>query len=115
MECQRSSPYCPGVLKGDYARVIELLEQEEVSKEYPILVMLANSSIELKLYPRALEYLERIRKYGDNAEINQLLAATYLSMGNRDKAMVFYERARQLKKEPQEQEKENKNKENNHE
>lgn len=101
--------------KGDYTRVIELLEREEVSKEYPILVMLANSSIELKLYSRALEYLEKIRKYGDNVEINQLLAATYLSMGNRDKAMVFYERARQLKKEPQEQEKENKDKENNHE
>ncbi len=99
--------------KGDYAKVIELLEREEVKKEYPTLVMLANSSIELKLYPRALEYLEKVRKYGDNVEINQLLAATYLSMGNRDKAVVFYERARKLKKQSQEQE--DKNKENNHE
>jgi len=104
--------------KGDYARVLELLEKEEVKKEYAILVMLANSAIELKMYPRALEYLEKIRKYGDSVEINQLLAATYISMGNREKAMVFYERARKLKKQLQEQEKqenENKNKEKNHE
>jgi GWxTD domain-containing protein len=104
--------------KGDYARVLELLEKEEVKKEYPILVMLANSAIELKMYPRALEYLEKIRKYGDSVEINHLLAATYISMGKRDKAMVFYERARKLKKQLQEQEKqenENKNKEKNHE
>ncbi|UCH93912.1 MAG: GWxTD domain-containing protein [Candidatus Aminicenantes bacterium] len=104
--------------KGDYARVLELLEREEVKKEYPILVMLANSAIELKLYPRALEYLGKIREYGDTVEINQLVAATYISMGNRDKAMVYYERARQLKnksQEPQEQEKQDKNKENNHE
>jgi GWxTD domain-containing protein len=104
--------------KGDYAKVLELLEREEVKKEYPILVMLANSAIELKMYPRALEYLEKIRKYGDSVEINHLLAATYISMGNRDKAMVFYERARKLKKQSQEQEKqenENKNKEKNHE
>jgi GWxTD domain-containing protein len=104
--------------KGDYARVLELLEKGEVKKEYPILVMLANSAIELKMYPRALEYLEKIRQYGDSVEINHLLAATYISMGNRDKAMVFYERARKLKKQLQEQEKkenENKNKEKNHE
>jgi GWxTD domain-containing protein len=104
--------------KGDYARVLELLEKEEVKKEYAILVMLANSAIELKMYPRALEYLEKIRKYGDSVEINHLLAATYISMGNREKAMVFYERARKLKKQLQEQEKqenENKNKEKNHE
>jgi GWxTD domain-containing protein len=104
--------------KGNYAKVFELLEREEVKKEYPILVMLANSAIELKMYSRALEYLEKIRKYGDSIEINHLLAATYLSMGNRDKAMVFYERARKLKKQSQEQEKkenENKNKEKNHE
>lgn len=104
--------------KGDYTRVLELLEREEVKKEYPILVMLANSAIELKMYPRALEYLEKIRRYGDSVEINQLLAATYISMGNRNKAMLFYERARKLKKQLQEQEKkenENKNKEKNHE
>ncbi len=104
--------------RGNYARVLELLERGEVKKEYPILVMLANSAIELKMYPRALEYLEKIRKYGDSVEINHLLAATYISMGNRDKAMVFYERARKLKQQSQEQEKkenENKNKEKNHE
>jgi GWxTD domain-containing protein len=104
--------------KGNYAKVLELLERGEVKKEYPILVMLANSAIELKMYTRALEYLEKIRKYGDSVEINHLLAATYISMGNREKAMVFYERARKLKQQSQEQEKkesENKNKEKNHE
>jgi GWxTD domain-containing protein len=104
--------------KGDFARVLELLEREEIKKEYPVLVMLANSAIELKLYPRALEYLEKVREYGDSVEINHLLAATYISMGSRDKAMVYYERARKLKEQSQEQEKpgnENQNKEKNHE
>jgi tetratricopeptide (TPR) repeat protein len=86
--------------KGDYAGVMALLEKEEVKKEYPILLMLANSSIELKLYPKALEYLEKIRKYGETEEIDHLLAATYLNMGNRDKAMKYYERARTLKNKP---------------
>lgn len=104
-------------LKGDYARVIQLLEREDVKKEYPTLLMLANSSIELKLYPRALKYLQDIRKYGDTIEINQLIASTYLSMGSRDKAMVYYERARKLKSKdiPQKNKDEDKNKENNHE
>jgi hypothetical protein len=84
-------------LKGDYARVIQLLERDEVKKKYPTLLMLANSSIELRQLPRALKYLEEIRKYGDTVEINQLIASTYLSMGNREKAMVFYERAQKLK------------------
>jgi GWxTD domain-containing protein len=104
-------------LEGDYARVIQLLEREEVKKEYPTLLMLANSSIELKLHPRALKYLQEVRKYGDTIEINQLIASTYLSMGNRDKAMVYYERAQKLKnkKIPQKNQDEDKKKENNHE
>jgi GWxTD domain-containing protein len=104
-------------LKGDYARVIQLLEREDVKKEYPTLLMLANSSIELKLHPRALKYLQEVRKYGDTIEINQLIASTYISMGNRDKAMVYYERARKLKNKdiPQKNQDQDKKKENNHE
>jgi tetratricopeptide (TPR) repeat protein len=83
--------------KGDYAKVVELLEKEEVNKEYPVLLMLANSSIELKSYPRALKYLEQLRNYEDTVEINQLLASTYLSMGAREKAETYYKRARDLK------------------
>jgi len=84
-------------LKGDYATVLKLLEPETVKKEYPILQMLANSSIELKDYQRALKYLEQLRKYGDTVELNHLLASTHLSMGDREKAKAFYERARKLK------------------
>jgi len=84
-------------LEGNYSRVIELLEKEDVTKDYPVLLMLANSSIETHAYPRALQYLEKLRAYGDTVEINQLLASTYLCMGNREKAAFFYERSRQLK------------------
>jgi GWxTD domain-containing protein len=84
-------------LKGDYATVLQLLEPENVKKEYPILQMLANSAIDLKDYQRALKYLEQLRKYGDTVELNQLLASTHLSMGDRQKAKEFYERARKLK------------------
>ncbi|MCP5053752.1 MAG: GWxTD domain-containing protein, partial [bacterium] len=87
-------------MKGDYSRVVRLLEGDKVKKEYPVLLLLANSSIELKRYPRALRYLQRIRKYGDTVQINQLLAATYLSMGDNTNAKAYYERARKLKTPP---------------
>jgi GWxTD domain-containing protein len=83
--------------KGDYARTMELLEKDGVKKEYPVLMMLANSAIELKRFPKALQYLQKIREYGDTPEINQLVAATYLSMGDRENAKAYYERARKLK------------------
>jgi GWxTD domain-containing protein len=104
-------------MKGDYAKVVELLEKEEVKKEYPTLLMLANSAIELRDHPRSLKYLEEIRKYGDTPEINQLIASTYLSMGNREKAVAYYERARKLinKNTPQQNENKDQQKENNHE
>ena len=100
--------------KGDYARVMELLEKEEVKKEYPVLLMLANSSIELRLYPKALEYLEKIRKYGETEEIDHLLAATYLNMGDRHNAMKYYERARTLKNSPPEPGEQQKNNDSQH-
>ncbi len=84
--------------KKDYARVIQLLERDEVKKVYATLILLANASIELKVYNRAIEYLEKLRKYGDSVEINQLLAAAYLSIGEQEKAKQYYEKARQLMK-----------------
>jgi GWxTD domain-containing protein len=85
-------------VKKDYARVVELLERENVPKGYATLILLANSSIELKQYGKAVRYLEQIRKYGDSVEINQLLAASYLSLGEQEKAKRYYEYARKLMK-----------------
>ncbi|MCK4944594.1 MAG: tetratricopeptide repeat protein, partial [Candidatus Aminicenantes bacterium] len=83
--------------KKDYSRVMELLERDEVEKVYSTLLLLANSAIELKKYNRAVEYLEKLRKYGDTVKINQLLAATYLCLGKQDKAKIYYEKARKLR------------------
>jgi len=79
--------------------------------------MLANSAIELRQHPRTLKYLEEIRKYGDTPEINQSIASTYLSMGNREKAADYYKRARELINKSTLEQNENKDlkKENNHE
>jgi GWxTD domain-containing protein len=82
--------------KKDYARVMELLEKDEVKKVYATLIMLANSSIELKQYEKALNYLEQLRKYGDSVQVNQLLAATCLSLGRLEKARQYYEHAKKL-------------------
>lgn len=84
--------------KKDYARVMELLERDAVKKVYAALVMLANSAIELKQYEKALQYLEQLRKYGDSVRINQLLAATCLSLGRQEKAKQYYEHAKKLMK-----------------
>lgn len=81
----------------DYTQTIKLLERPEVKKEYPVLLMLANSSIELKHYVAALQYLQKIRQYGDTVEINQLIAATYLNLGDHKNAKTYYERAKKLK------------------
>lgn len=84
--------------KKDYAGVLELLEREEVQKVYATLIMLANSTIELKQYEKALKYLEQLRKYGDSVRINQLLAATCLSLGRQEKAKQYYKHAKKLMK-----------------
>lgn len=84
--------------KKDYARVLELLEKDEVKKVYATLIMLANSTIELKQYEKALDYLEQLRKYGDSVQVNQLLAATCLSLGRQEKARQYYEHAKKLMK-----------------
>jgi tetratricopeptide (TPR) repeat protein len=85
-------------LKKDYARVVELLERFNVPKVYATVIMLANSAIQLKMFDKAVQYLEKLRKYGDTVEVNQLLAATYLSLGQQEKANQYYEHAKELMK-----------------
>jgi len=85
-------------LNHDYSQAIAVLEKEEVEKNYAVLLMLANSTLELKQYKKAVDYLERVRKYNDSAEINYLLAATYLSLGDKDKAKIYYDHIKQLEK-----------------
>ena len=83
-------------LKKDYARVVELLEKDSVEKNYPVLLLLGNSSLELKKLDRAALYFEEVRKFGDTAEANNALGAIYFSLGEKDKAKVYWERAKKL-------------------
>jgi len=84
--------------KKDYEKVVELLEREIVSKDFPVLVLLGNSCLELKKFQKAAEYFEMLRKYGDTVENNRILAAIYYALGQRDKAQVYSERAKNLEK-----------------
>jgi GWxTD domain-containing protein len=83
-------------LHKEYARVVELLEKDSVDKTYPVLLLLGNSSLELKRLDRAALYFEEVRKFGDTAEANNALGAIYYSLGERDKAKVYWERAKKL-------------------
>jgi tetratricopeptide (TPR) repeat protein len=83
-------------LSKDYARVIELLETETVPKDYGVLLLLGNSSLELKKLKEAAFYFEEVRKFGDTAEANNALGAIYFSLGEKDKAKVYWERARKI-------------------
>ncbi|UCC39886.1 MAG: hypothetical protein JSV96_00015, partial [Candidatus Aminicenantes bacterium] len=82
----------------DYEKVVELLEKENVVKNYSVLLFLANSSLELKRKKKAAEYFEMLRKYGDTVELNRVLGAIYHSLGEREKAKVYWERADKLEK-----------------
>lgn len=82
--------------QGDYAKVIELLEREEVKKDFAVLFMLGNSCLELKRLKPAGDYFERLRNYGDTAQINQVLGAIFLAMGEREKAAAYFDRAKKL-------------------
>jgi len=82
--------------KKDYARVVELLEKDNIIKNYPVLILLGNSCLELKRYQTAAEYFEEVRKYGDTVENNRILGAIYYSLGEREKAQVCYDRAKNL-------------------
>jgi GWxTD domain-containing protein len=83
-------------LNKDYARVVELLEREQVEKSYPVLILLGNSSLALKKLGQAAFYFEEVRKFGDTAEANNALGAIYFSLGDKDKAKVYWERAKKL-------------------
>ncbi|MCU0289210.1 MAG: GWxTD domain-containing protein [Acidobacteria bacterium] len=85
-------------LKKDYARVVELLERFNVPKVYATVIMLANSAIHLKMFDKAVQYLEKLRQYGDTLEVNHLLAAAYLSLGQQEKAKLYYDHAKELLK-----------------
>jgi tetratricopeptide (TPR) repeat protein len=85
-------------LHKDYARVVELLERDTVEKNYPVLLLLGNSSLELRKLDQAALYFEEVRKFGDTAEANNALGAIYYSLGERDKAKVYWERAKKLEK-----------------
>jgi len=85
-------------LKKDYEKVTALLEAENVEKTYSVLLLLGNSCLELKKYRRAVDYFERLRKYGDTVEINNKLGALYFSLGEKEKANVYWDRAKELEK-----------------
>lgn len=85
-------------IKKDYEKVVELLEKENVVKNYAVLLLLGNSSLELKRRQKAAEYFEMLRKYGDTVKINRVLGAIYYSLGQREKAKVYWERAKNLEK-----------------
>jgi tetratricopeptide (TPR) repeat protein len=80
----------------DFARVVKLLETDQVEKSYPVLILLGNSSLELKKLDQAAFYFEEVRKFGDTAEANNALGAIYFSLGDKDKARVYWERAKKL-------------------
>jgi tetratricopeptide (TPR) repeat protein len=83
-------------LHKEYARVVELLERDTVEKSYAVLLLLGNSSLELKKLDQAALYFEEVRKFGDTAEANNTLGAIYFSLGEKDKAKVYWERAKKL-------------------
>jgi len=82
----------------DYTKVIEILANPEVIKSYSVLLMLGNSALEQKELTKAAEYFELLRKYGDTANINRTLGAIFLSLGKREKAKTYFDRADELGK-----------------
>jgi len=82
----------------DYEKVVELLEKENVVKNYSVLLFLANSSLGLKRKQKAAEYFEMLRKYGDTVQLNNVLGGIYHSLGEREKAKVYWERAEKIEK-----------------
>jgi len=69
-----------------------------VEQNYAILILLGNSALALKKLDRAAFYFEEVRKFGDTAEANNALGAIYFSLGDQDKAKVYWERAKKLER-----------------
>ena len=82
----------------DYGKVVELLEGKDVSKDYSVLFLLGNATLELKQLRTAADYFEQLRAYGDTIKINQVLGAIFLSLGEREKAKGYFDRAKILEK-----------------
>ncbi len=80
----------------NYKKVMQLLDRPEVKKDYAILSMLANSAIEEKELIKAAALLKELQKYQDTAEINRLLAAVSLSLGDQKSAKKYFEKAKNL-------------------
>jgi GWxTD domain-containing protein len=85
-------------LTKDYSGVLELLEKDGVERTYPVLLLLGNSCLELKKLDKAAVYFEQVRKYGDTPENNRTLGAIYFSLGDREKAKTYWDRADALEK-----------------
>jgi GWxTD domain-containing protein len=85
-------------LTNDFAVVLELLEKDGVERTYPVLLLLGNSCLELKKLGQAAVYFEQVRKYGDTPENNRTLGAIYFSLGDKEKAKTYWDRADALEK-----------------
>lgn len=83
-------------LSGNYKKVIELFEKKG-KKDYPSLALLANSYLKLNHLKKAALFFEKLRKYGDTVDINNKLGAIYYSLGERDKARIYWNRAKKIK------------------
>jgi GWxTD domain-containing protein len=80
----------------DFQKVVDLIEEKDTVKDYPSLFLLGNSALELKQLKKAADYFEQLRAYGDTVNINQVLGAIYLSLGERVKAQTYFDRAKLL-------------------
>lgn len=85
-------------LTKDFTGVLELLEKDGVERTYPVLLLLGNSCLELKKLDQAAVYFEQVRKYGDTPENNRTLGAIYFSLGDKEKAKTYWDRADALEK-----------------
>lgn len=91
----------------EFSQVIAVLDREDVAKSYSTLLLLANSYVELHQYAKAAETFESLRQYGDTVEICNALGAVYFSLGEKEKAKLFWEKAKALKEKRQIPERQN--------
>jgi GWxTD domain-containing protein len=85
-------------LKNNYPKVISLLEALPEPRAYPVAMLLGNSYLKMKKYPAAAECFERLRTFGETAEVNKALGALYLLMGDKEKSRICYDRAADIEK-----------------